>query len=211
MQRAVRPEILDSLPHDHPEALRNRREIRLVNAFMGNYRWLEREAARRLGPGTRALELGAGAGDLARRLRSAGVPFELDGLDLCPPPPDWPQARRWWRADLSRFNEYDGYDAVIANLVLHQFDDAQLAAIGARIRASARFVFVAEPARRSRFLVAWKALGALGLGRVSRHDGAVSIRAGFAGDELPRLLGMDEEAWAWECRMGGRGQYYMAA
>lgn len=199
------------MPHDHPEALRNRREIRLINAVMGNYRWLEGQAARWLGPGERAIELGAGAGDLARRLRRAGVGFELDGLDLCPPPADWPESRRWWREDLSRFDGYSGYDAVFANLILHQFEDEQLAAIGRRIRESVRFVFAAEPARRTRFLAVWRVIGALGLGRVSRHDGAASIRAGFAGDELPRLLGFSPDAWTWECRVGGRGQYFMAA
>src|SRR5688572_14054246 len=40
MQRTVQPEILDSLPHDHPDALHNRRDLRLTNFVTGDHRWL---------------------------------------------------------------------------------------------------------------------------------------------------------------------------
>lgn len=212
MQRAVRPELLDSLPHDHPEALQNRQELRTINALMGNHRWLERQARRRLPAGTKALEIGAGSGELARRLRRSQSPVQLDGLDLCPAPSDWDAGRRWWREDLTQFDGYAAYDAVFANLILHQFDNQTLTEIGRRIRATARFLFASEPARRRRHIAQFKAVAAVGkMGKVSRHDGVVSIRAGFLGEELPHLLGLDRETWKWECRCGWRGQYFMTA
>ncbi len=42
MQRTPQPELLDSLPPQHPDALHNRRDLRLTNRVMGNHRWLIR-------------------------------------------------------------------------------------------------------------------------------------------------------------------------
>ncbi len=210
-QRVVKPELLDSLPHDHPEALRNRRELRLVNALMGNHRWLEREARRRLPSGCRALEVGAGRGELALRLRRR-MELAVDGLDLCPAPDDWPAERRWWRAGLQRFDGFEAYDAVFANLIWHQFDDATLGAIGARLGQRVRFLFACEPARLSLHVAQFRALATLGgFGRVSRNDGRVSIYAGFRGEELPRILGLDTERWEWRCRSSALGRYSVVA
>jgi hypothetical protein len=33
--------------------------------------------------------------------------------------------------------------------------------------------------------------------QVTRHDGRVSIAAGFRHDELPRLLHLDPAVWTW--------------
>jgi len=38
----LQAELLDSLPPDHPDALHNRRDLRLTNALMGNSRWFQR-------------------------------------------------------------------------------------------------------------------------------------------------------------------------
>ncbi|MDQ8186760.1 hypothetical protein [Pelagicoccus sp. SDUM812002] len=212
MLRVVRPEILDSLPHDHPDALQNRRELRTINWLMGNYRWLAHQARRRLEPRVRALELGAGSGDLVRRLRRGGVPIELDGLDLCPPPEDWDDGRKWIREDLQVFDGYEGYHAIFGNLILHQFPDEVLGQMGRRMRVAANQLFFCEPARRNCHVAQFRALSLLGrMGHVSRNDGEVSIRAGFLGDELPHLLGLTKEDWRWSCKTGLRGQYLMAA
>lgn len=212
MLRVVRPEMLDSLPHSHPDALQNRRELRTINCLMGNYRWLARQARRRLEPGDRALELGAGSGDLARRLRARGGLIELDGLDLCPPPADWDDGRRWIRENLQVFDGYEGYHAIFGNLILHQFSDDFLGKMGRRMRVSAKQLFFCEPARRRLHVAQFRAISLLGrMGPVSRNDGEVSIRAGFLGDELPHLLGLTKEDWRWTCKTGLRGQYQMVA
>ena len=73
MQRRVEPELLDTLPADDPAAQRSRRELRLINAIMGNHRWLEREVRRSIRPGWRVLELGAGDGTFGARLIARGM------------------------------------------------------------------------------------------------------------------------------------------
>ena len=45
-KREVEPEILDGLPAGHPDAIRSRRDLRLVNALMGNQRWILKQLHR---------------------------------------------------------------------------------------------------------------------------------------------------------------------
>jgi SAM-dependent methyltransferase len=198
MQRRVEPEILDSLQPDHPEAVRNRRELRLVNRIMGNAAWFIRGFEKHVGRGERVLELGAGTGELARQLQAAG--YTVDGLDLWPRPKAWPESRAWHRADLCTFDQFASYPVVIANLILHQFVDSDLARLGARIAPHARVVLASEPARRRGIQLLYGAAAQLGgVGSVSRHDGWVSIRAGFRGDELPLRLGLTAPKWKTRC------------
>jgi len=55
MPRILEPEILDSLPPDHPDALHNRRDLRLTNRLAGNFRWFARTLPRLVGPQQAAL------------------------------------------------------------------------------------------------------------------------------------------------------------
>lgn len=73
MERTVQPELLDSLAPDHPDAVRNRRDLRLTNAVMGNPRWFSRTLPALLRSSERVLDLGAGTGELAHRLNRAGL------------------------------------------------------------------------------------------------------------------------------------------
>lgn len=198
MPRTIQPELLDSLPPQHPDALHNRRDLRLINRLMGNHRWIERTLARHLRRGERVLEIGAGEGELGRRLFRRGI--RVDGLDLWPRPAGWPAALAWHQADLRKFPGYDGYTAVVGNLIFHQFEDADLAALGAELRAAARLVVACEPARRRCSQLAYRALGPLlGANRVSLHDAHVSIAGGFVGGELPHALGLAAPEWDVRC------------
>lgn len=210
MPRTLEPELLDSLPPDHPDALHNRRDLRLVNQLMGNHRWLTRTLPPRLHPGETALELGAGTGELGLRLIAAGVP--VDGLDLWPRPTPWPAGRNWHAANLLTFPGYAGYAAVIGNLIFHQFSETELAAVGAVIRRHARIILAREPARSRLSQYIYRGLAPLfGANHVSRHDGYVSIAAGFVGDELPRALGLNPAEWDCECVITTRYAYQMIA
>ena len=40
MLRQVLPELLDHLQADDPEAIRSRRDLRVINFLMGNERWI---------------------------------------------------------------------------------------------------------------------------------------------------------------------------
>jgi hypothetical protein len=209
MQRTLQPELLDSLPHDHPDALHNRRDLRLTNAVVGNPRWFARILPALLRPGEVALELGAGTGELGAVLRKTGV--AVDGLDLWGRPAAWPPERQWHAADLRTFCGYAAYPVIIANLVLHQFPDEELRSLGARWQ-TARVIVASEPARRRVSQVLYRALAPLlGANHVSLHDAHVSIAAGFRRDELPCLLGLDPLTWAIRCRVTWLGIYRMVA
>ncbi len=210
MLRACLPELLDSLPPDHPDAIHNRRDLRIINRIMRKQPWFERTLPPLLRGGERVLELGAGTGELAAKLAARGVP--ADGLDLWPRPGAWPSSREWHTADLRAFEGYGRYRAVIGNLIFHQFTDAELAGLGARIRLTARVIVACEPARRRFSQIATVALAALlGVNHVTLHDTHVSVNAGFRGDELPRLLGLDDGRRRYSCAATALGAHRMVA
>ncbi|MEO6875419.1 MAG: hypothetical protein ABI222_11430 [Opitutaceae bacterium] len=210
MPRTLQPEILDSLPPDHPDAMHNRRDLRWTNRFMGNHRWIARTLPTLLRTGETALELGAGTGELGLRLAARRVP--VDGLDLWPRPTTWPAGRAWHSADLKTFAGYDDYAVVFGNLIFHQFSDDDLAALGAQIRRHARVIVACEPARRRLSQIYYRVFAPLfGANYVSLHDAHVSIAAGFCDDELPHALGLGRSEWDCRCTTTVLGAYRMVA
>ncbi len=210
MQRELKPELLDSLPPDHPDALHNRRDLRLINRAMGNYRWLARTLADQLQPSGKVLEIGAGTGELGEHLAARGI--ATDGLDLWPAPVGGPAGRHWHQADLMTFGDYDEYPVIIGNLIFHQFTAGQLAELGQKLRRSARVILACEPLRRRSSQVLFATIAPLlGANHISLHDGRVSIAAGFQGDELPKMLGLTEPGWDCRCHKTRLGAYRMVA
>jgi SAM-dependent methyltransferase len=208
--RIVQTELLDSLPPDHPDARLLRRDLRIINALMGNYRWLVRTLSVCAAPGESVLEVGAGTGDLARLLHRRN--WRVDGLDTWPTPESWPATARWHRADLRTFTGFDGYDVIYGNMIFHQFTADELAAIGKSFQAPARLILACEPERQEKSQRFFRMVAPLvGASRVSRHDGEVSIAAGFQGDELPHLLALDESRWTWRCHTSALGANRMIA
>jgi hypothetical protein len=101
---------------------------------------------------------------------------------------------------------------VIGNLIFHQFTDAELGEIGARLRPTARVILACEPSRRRLGQIATSALlPLLGINHVTHHDARVSMKAGFRGDELPARLGLDGERWIYACKATALGAYRMVA
>jgi hypothetical protein len=210
MNRACEPELLDSLPHDHPDAVHNRRDLRIINGFMRNRAWFERTLPPLLRPGERVLEIGAGMGEMGIALNKLGIP--VDGLDLWPRPAAWPAGREWHQADLKTFGGYGAYPIVIGNLILHQFTGPELGALGAVLRRTARVIAACEPERRRRSQALMAAIGPLlGANHVTLHDARVSITAGFLGTELPEALGMDNSSWEVSCASTALGALRMVA
>jgi hypothetical protein len=158
----------------------------------------------------RMVELGAGDGHflltVARRLRKRWPAAEatlVDRLDVVDP-----QVRECFgflgwhiRAEVAEAAEWlrqtppRSAGIVLSNLLLHQLPAEPLAELLRLAARSASVVVALEPRRAwwphfcARFL--WLA----GCGPVTRHDGLVSIRAGFAGRELSALW---LEAGRWE-------------
>jgi hypothetical protein len=210
MQRLLQPEILDSLPPDHPDALHNRRDIYRLNGLMGNFRWFTKRLPKLLRPDECVLEIGAGDGTLGAALAAAGLSY--DGLDLWPRPAHWPRDAAWHQTNLLSFAGYADYPVVFGNLIFHQFSDDDLAALGATLGRTARVIVANEPARGRFFqFLARRANSLIGANHVTLHDAQVSIAAGFRGDELPRALGLDKKTWSWRHTTTLRGAYRMIA
>jgi hypothetical protein len=195
--RTVQPELLDGLREDDPAALRNRRDLRRLNAVMGNHRWLSRQLLAELRPGDRVLELGAGDGLLLRRMAGiATVPgVRFAGLDRASRPQDLPAEVGWIRGDVLEFEAWRECTVIVVNLLLHQFEDAHLQLLGARLRSGPRVLLVNETVRGRWHLFMARVAFLLGMGPVSRHDAVVSVRAGFRPGELGPLLGCAGGSW----------------
>ena len=208
--RTVRPEVLDSLSPDCPAARASRRDLRILNLLLGTRAWFESVLRERRRVGERVLELGAGNGELGRALGS--VAPELAGLDLCRRPRDWPVAAPWFQGDLLEFAGWAGFPVVIANLILHHFDPAQLERLGVHLNRHARLVVASEPLRTRR-TERWFALVCrlIRAHSVTRYDGRVSVAAGFRHAELPQLLRLDPGVWRWRVDETWRGAVRMVA
>lgn len=210
MPRTIQPELLDTLPPENPDALHSRRDLRVINRFMGNHRWLQRALKKNVRTGERILEIGAGTGDLALRLQRAGLAAE--GLDLLPSPRDWPNTFGWHSADLKNFDRYAEFPVIIGNLVFHHLEDAELVELGARIRPGARLILACEPARSRVSQRLFRLFSPLfAPSHVTVHDAHVSIAGGFTGNELPVALGLSQTDWIVKCSVSLFGGYRMIA
>jgi len=210
VKRTLVPELLDSLRPEDPNAAASRRDLRIFNSVMGNHRWLIRTVAANVGPGERVLEIGAGSGELGLRLKRCG--FDLAGLDLWPSSGGWPEGAGWHQADVRLFDRWAEYPVVIGSLIFHHFDPPALAVIGAALKTHARVILASEPVRARIFQRLFALLcGAIRASPVSRHDGHVSIGAGFLGNELPEMLGLSRNEWNWSVRTHWLGAYRLIA
>jgi hypothetical protein len=156
------------------------------------------------------LEIGAGTGELGAGLARARL--AVDGLDRAPRPAIWPAAARWHQADALAFDGWGDYGIVVGNLIFHHFDADELRVLGGRMATHTRVIVACELTRQKIFQRLFAALCVLvGANAVSRHDGRVSIEAGFVGDELPTMLGLDPTVWRWQVTTTLRGTYLMVA
>ena len=210
--RTVQPELLDELEADHPDALRNRRDLRFINRLQGNFAWIAAQLKKYAKAGEGIIEPGAGQGDLGNFLMRADLlnGHNYAGLDLWPRPLDCPREWTWHREDLLAFQNYSQSPVVIANLILHQFEDAELRLLGERLRHSSRLIIASETLRARRSRLGFSLLYPL-MNHVSRHDGSVSIEAGFRHNELPDLLGLCAPQWKVSVTESLLGTYRMLA
>lgn len=201
IERVVEPELIDALPPTDPLAIRSRRDLRRVNAWMGNPKIMARalrQAFPRNPPG-RIAEIGAGDGELllcvARLLnwRSLNVTL-VDRQDIlksdtrarfkqmgCEVQPVKGDVFDWLQKPPA------GTDVIAANLFLHHFTDEQLRELFRAAAKTAPAFIAVEPRRTAPCLFFSRLLWFIGCNRVTRHDAVVSVRAGFAGSELSAL------------------------
>jgi len=219
MERIVLPELLDVLPPQDQSALRSRRDLRRLNAWMGHPRimaqllqtYLTDRNARRI------VELGAGDGhfllSVARRLQErwpAATATLVDRLDLLDSqtPQDFDQLGWSVRTEIAEAAEWlrqsvqPAETAVVSNLFLHQFQKEQLAELLRLAANAARVVIALEPRRSWLPKFCGRLLWVIGCGPVTRHDANISIRAGFSGGELSALW-PDKKNWELDERPVG--------
>lgn len=155
-----------------------------------------RRIRQRIRPGWRVLELGAGDGEFAMELAASGLcgAERICALDLAPPPPSWPKNARWIQGNVFDERNWPPADIVVANLIMHHFNEDQLRWVGAQIRRTAFLFLACEPSRK-RLPMLYGASVALAcdFNCLTWHDMMISIRAGFRGDELPLAMGFSLE------------------
>jgi SAM-dependent methyltransferase len=227
MIRCVKPELLDDLPPADARALRSREDLVRVNAWMGNCGTMA--AALRATCNGRAdrriVELGAGDGrfllGVARRLPAGWRGTRallLDRMKAAPPRTCQGFSALGWQAEILEAEALDwlaradapACDAMLANLFLHHFPDAQLEALLSAAARRTRVFIAVEPRRSRGNLVLSRLLWFIGCNGVTRHDGPVSVRAGFAGHDLSRLWPAGPD-WVLEERPAGWSSHLFIA
>ena len=219
MERCIKPELLDELPPADRRAVRSRNDLLRVNAWMGNSGIMERalRSTRNEQVAGCLADLGAGDGRFLLRVAQRLHPdwqdtnaVLLDRRDILSAATrqgfatlGWrmecleTDARAWLRQPAARL-----CDVLTAKLFLHHFSEGQLAGLLRDAAASARTFIAVEPRRSGRSLLFSRLLGLIGCNQVTRHDAAVSVRAGFAGCELSRLWPADQ-GWVLQERPAG--------
>ena len=202
MRRLIEPEFLDALPPADPRALHSRGDLQRVNAWMGNHSIMARTLLNNFNRHApkQITELGAGDGNFLRRVAQTISPrwpnvnvTLLDRQKIATAQTLDAFARLGWRAEIVVADVFDWpqignpAEVVIANLFLHHFEDAPLAGLLHLISRRAKLFIALEPRRACWPLFCSRLLWTMGCNDVTRHDAAVSVRAGFAGKELSAL------------------------
>ena len=214
MRRLVEPELLDSLAPDDLAAVWSRRDLRRINWWMRNERHVANAIASLRERPLTILEFGAGDGTfmlkVAQRLGPAqGCLYLLDREPVIEPKTIDQLSALGWKTTVIKADVHEwlksadatAVDLILANLFLHHFQEAELKIMFERCAVIARNFIGCEPRRWRPASLATRLLGLIGCNHVTRHDAAVSVRAGFAERELSELWGND----TFEIREGPAG------
>ena len=209
LNRVIIPEILDSLNPSDPRAIRSRRDLRWIDLYLGNSRWIVRRLKKQTPPPAQIIEIGAGEGDLCRKVQTSLLSSTVTGLDLIQRPANLPSDIQWIGGDFFQTLPNIDADACIGSLILHHFSNEALRYLGARLQSFRSLTFC-EPLR-SRLPLFLSKLSCPFLSEVTRHDMPASIRAGFIPGELPALLSLDSKKWSIRESSHWRGALRLAA
>jgi 2-polyprenyl-3-methyl-5-hydroxy-6-metoxy-1,4-benzoquinol methylase len=213
VKRLIQPEFLDELSQDDPRAIHSRRDLRRVNAWMGNHKIMARALKENFsGAPKQIVELGAGDGNFLLRVaknlnwQNVGA-ILLDCQKIVLPKTLAAFSKLGWRAEILTADVFDwskngnAAEIVIANLFLHHFENARLAELFQKISARADIFIAIEPRRSRLAFPCAQTLRFIGCGPITRHDAEISIRAGFDGEELsalwPKKWQLTERSAGW--------------
>jgi hypothetical protein len=224
--RRIEPELLDLLPQEDPRAMRSRRDLRRVNAWMLQARIMRGQLVRHASAKPHAiLELGGGDGtfmlEVARRMTPAWTDVRLLLLDrqaLVGAATRAAFRDVGWTVEPLIGDVFEllerpigrPIDAVCANLFLHHFSLEQLVGLTERTAQLAPLFVACEPRRGGFPLLASRMLWAIGCNGVTRHDAVASVRAGFRERELSALW-PDHGDWALSEGPAGLFTHYFVA
>lgn len=207
--RSIQPETLDHLDQADPRAVRSRADLRRIHRIMGTRSIMYRALRTSVAP-KRVIELGAGDGTLmlglAKQLAHRWPRVHLTLLDrqsLIAPATIGAFHALGWQLEIVNADVLDWikkplpdrYDLMTATLFIHHFDGAQLALLIPAIAARSNAVFVCEPRRGRLPLIGSHLTGLIGANAVTREDAVLSVRAGFAGNELSVMWSQQDEGW----------------
>jgi SAM-dependent methyltransferase len=204
MKREVKRELLDELPVGDRRAIGSRRDLQKVNALMGHARIMVRTLASAFTGGSprSIVELGAGDGTLLLRLAKSNAlqwkPLRVVLVDrerLLSSRTKAEFAELSWQVESLQMDVFDWLhrpqpehsDITIANLFLHHFAENDLRKLLSHAAQQTGFFLACEPQRGNFSLGAAGMLGMIGCNDVTRHDAKVSVRAGFAENELSAM------------------------
>lgn len=210
--RVVTPEILDALSASDPRAQRSRRDLQRINRIMASrHHVMSALRAETVGHGAQhILELGAGDGTfmlrLAKPLRHVWPHAHVTLLDqhnLVSATTVTALRETGWQVDVLVMDvmcwatepSTARWDAVLANLFMHHFNDGEMRILLRAIAQRADRFVACEPRRGCLPLLASRLIGAIGANEVTRSDAMASVRAGFCGTELSALWPRDSSAW----------------
>ena len=216
MKRIIQPELLDTLSPDDPRAVRSRRDLRRINWWMRNHAIMGAALRSNLPAAPRQItELGAGGGNfllaVAQKMSPLWPNVNATLLDLKKnvfAETLGALVELGWRAEPVVADVFDwsppgdAAEAVIANLFLHHFEDARLAELLQKISQHAKLFIAVEPQRFRRAFACAQLLQLIGCNDVTLHDAAISIRAGFIGQEISALW-PDKTNWQLTERRAG--------
>lgn len=204
--RKLTPELLDSLPHDDPGAIRSRADLRRINAFMGNESWI----IGRIPAATRCItEIGSGDGRLLSKIAELLPHAALKAFDLAPRPGGLPDRIKWGQCDILEDVPGPCGGVLIANLILHHFTDGQLERLASWFKTF-ETIIANEPLRSPVPAMLGRLASPL-VHPITRHDMRVSIEAGFVPGELPRALNLGEGGFIIRESSTWRGSLRMLA
>jgi hypothetical protein len=200
VKRIVQPEYLDQLPPTDPSALHSRRDLRRLNALMRHHAVLAAQLRRfaRQNRFDHLTELGAGDGEFmlgAAKIIFPSIPAQnvtlLDFKNSVSAETLTLFQNMNWQPQVVVADVFGWPEAktqvVVSNLFLHHFETGPLKKLLAVIARRAQFFVAIEP-RRGQWSLTWsRLLGLIGCNAVTRHDAAVSVKAGFAARELSDL------------------------
>ena len=227
LKRILEPELLDELPADDPRAIHSRRDLQRVNALMGHAGAMARALTVAFnGRSPRSIvELGAGDGTLLLQLAKQVAPrwkpsrvALVDRQQLLTPHTQAEFAALSWNVEAISMDVFDWLerpnaepsDVTIATLFLHHFENEDLRRLLCRA-ASQTGVFLSCEPRRSNFaLTAAGLLPLIGCNGVTWHDATISVRAGFADQELSGLWPHDDSWRLTERQQGLFSHSFMA-